>query len=410
MSDHVVCLKGMLESDLFAMYSPSLFQLSTLEPEYKRILGVMQKYYKEYETTGISLDELRTAFRLEYPAIKDHEIYDAIFDQIERLHIDNTELLHTALKRVEERHYIDLILAEGANYANGASKEGMERVAALVDKWREADADIGVEDPDECTATVHEILSEIAKDGLRWPLKGLHELTGPVYPGTLGHIFARPETGKTALCVHLLNFFAVQLHQQGIEEPVLYLTNEEDPARTKIRGYSSILNMPVKSFGDLTPEDLLSKVTKKGGHLVKYVGGANTLADVQKKIVHHKPRVVIVDQGPKVSVNGDYPQHQARQMVYQTFRQWATKYHLIFISIGQADSAAENKKFLTYQHIDGSKVGIPGECDYIIGIGKSEKDSDLTRRYFTVSKNKLGGELGRFTTRLDVFRNRYLMV
>jgi KaiC/GvpD/RAD55 family RecA-like ATPase len=300
-------------------------------------------------------------------------------------------------------------------YLNGESKEGISSLLPLIEQYQSLVNDVGKENPDECSLSLREIMAGIKKDGLSWPLKGLNDMIGPVYPGTLGHILARPETGKTAFCVACSAWFAYQLKDTG--DKVLFLSNEEGVDRSRSRAYASLIGIPVETLLADESNAFEEVYLKKGGKNIHFIGEVNTIAKVEQNIIRYKPRVVFIDQGPKVTVPGDRSQVEARQTVYNIYRHLATKYKLIMISVGQADNAAENKKWLTYAHIDGSKVGIPGECDYIIGIGR-DAEEEVTAdnpnpqyyRYFTISKNKLGVKLGRITTRLDPYKNRYIQV
>lgn len=383
-----------------------LLEFDSLEREHKQILQAIRSYYEQFPSAEhISVDELQVFFHQLNPAIKDSAIYDLLFDEIRRMEISNEALLDTALQTVADRHFATRAMSHLIKFVNGESPSGMEAVAPLLDEYRSLIATVGQKNPDESTKPLHQIMEEIRRDGLPWGIPFLNESIGPVYPGTLGHILARPETGKTAFCVASAAWFAYQL--RGTEDKVLYLSNEENVDRTRSRIYASLLGQPVDTLITMSREDLERVFATKGGKNLHVVGQVTTIAKVEANIVMYKPRVVYVDQGPKVVIPGNFSSVEARQILYNRYRDLANRYHLIFITVGQADAAAENKKWLSYNHIDGSKVGIPGECDYIIGIGRDENDTNEDYRYFNISKNKLGFKLRRYTGRIDIKTNRY---
>jgi len=384
-----------------------LLEFDSLEREHKQILQAIKGYYEQFPGhEAITPDELQIFFHQENPVIKDTGVYDILFDQIRSINIDNSALLDTALKRVTDFHYSTKAMGELVKFLNAGGKAGIETILPLIDEYRSVVSAVGEENPDECITPLRQIIEDIKRDGLDWSLDFLNSAIGPVYPGTLGHILARPEVGKTAFCVSQASFFAYQLRKTN--EKVLFLSNEEGVNRTRARAYASLIGLPVDTLLQDKEDQYEQLYLEKGGKNLVFVGEVGTLAKVEQNIARYKPRVVIVDQGPKVSLPGNYSSVEARQLVYNAYRTMASRNRLVFITVGQADSAAENKKWLTYNHIDGSKVGIPGECDYIIGIGRSEEKED--HRYFCISKNKLGIKLGRYPAKIDPLKNRYIQI
>jgi hypothetical protein len=58
--------------------------------------------------------------------------------------------------------------------------------------------------------------------------------------------------------------------------------------------------------------------------------------------------------------------------------------------------------------LDGSRTGKAGEADVIIGIGKTgTSEEENTTRHICISKNKLNGWHGMFTSHIDVQRGVY---
>ena len=386
-----------------------LFELDNLEREHKAILHTVKKYYDKYQDrNSISIDELRVFFFHENPAIKDKSIYNVLFDQIATLDISNNDVISMALDHVAEYHVSSKAMAMLAAYLSGDSKHGISTLMPMIEEYQSLVVGVGDENPDECTDDLHDIMAEIQREGLNWRLSFLNEAIGPVYPGTLGHVLARPETGKTAFCIDVAAYWAWQLRET--DESVLYLSNEENVKRTRARAYASLLGVPVPTLLTKSVDGVRERFNKLGGKNLRFVNQVTSIDKVEQNIIRYRPKVVIVDQGPKVSIPGNYSSVEVRQIIYNKYRNYADKYNNIFLSVGQADAKAENKKWLTYNHADGSKVGIPGECDYIIGVGRDENDMNPDYRYFCLSKNKLGSTLGKWTARIETAVSRYQTV
>ena len=78
------------------------------------------------------------------------------------------------------------------------------------------------------------------------------------------------------------------------------------------------------------------------------------------------------------------------------------------VAMAQADGTTNQKKWINLNNIHNSKVDIPGELDFAIGIGASDKEGEEDVRFFHVCKNKLHeGEKGKFTALFEYDKCRY---
>ena len=90
------------------------------------------------------------------------------------------------------------------------------------------------------------------------------------------------------------------------------------------------------------------------------------------------------------------------------FREVCKRHNVFGIGISQASADAEGRTHVTYAMMENSKTGKAAEADLIIGIGKSDvADSSDTRRYLTISKNKLTGFHGNIPVNLESTTSRY---
>ena len=111
---------------------------------------------------------------------------------------------------------------------------------------------------------------------------------------------------------------------------------------------------------------------------------------------------------------------QRLQRIAFKARHIATKYAPV-IGLIWADTSAEPRQddkgnevgqWIGQHQMDGSKTGIPGEADTIIGIGQTTRPSDKMLRFINIPKNKSlackdeSKRHHRFVMRLDVPRSR----
>ena len=281
----------------------------------------------------------------------------------------------------------------------------MDRFGERIDKYHELVGNIENAESRVCTLTFEELIEADQSMGYNWRLDRLNEIIGPVKPGSLGHIFAQSEVGKSSMALAEATHFANQM--RGTEDFVLFLGNEEGMKRLKLRMHIALIGQPIQWMlraNKKTPGIINEIYDKAGGNNIKAIEGVNHISDVEMLINIWKPKICFIDQGTKVSVGGGdkLKSHEKLQVAYNTYRGLATKYDMCIITTGQADSASEHKKWLTLQNMSESKVGIPGELDFAIGITPSREDGMERVRYINVCKNKLSGRLGKAQTYLDI--------
>lgn len=390
-------LRSMMDYDLYNKYSPVLFGLEGKEPEYTELLNTIKEYYSKYrEHKSISIDELRLFHEYLNPVAKDRSTINTLLDKIASIEISNIVLLTDNLNKVAEEHALNLI-----GQTCFAKKEGIAAVELLIVKHKSLVAKIQDSESEVCNLTLPELLLRDKATGLSWRMQFLQRTIGPLKPGTLGHIFARPETGKTSLGLSEATFFVRQL--MGTPDVVLYLSNEEPIERLKLRAHTAMLASPVAVLNDRAMEGK-EYWEAHNGNALKMIGDVTQLEQVEKHIHTFTPKVVFIDQGAKVSLPG-FPggENEPRklQQLYQRYRELAKTYNTVIITLGQADINAEHKRWLTLGNLDSSKVGIPGELDFAIGIGMTIEEGMGQVRFINVCKNKIRGLLDKTEVQFD---------
>ena len=258
----------------------------------------------------------------------------------------------------------------------------------------------------DCDISFAEAMDYRASDsGIKWPLDILNKCLGGVAP-SLGLVIARPDTGKTSFILNCLAYFAHQL--KGTNEQLLYCGNEEGIIGLKARCGVSLLGVDtewaeqnVKAFGQ--------QVEAKNGNCIRFHGGVNNTRDVETLIKRYNPVVVVADQIAKFHIPGNKVEGPAGlALTYQWFREVGQLYSTMVMGVAQADIKGDNQQWLTMANVNASKTDVPGELDWLIGIGSLNEPGMERVRFVNIGKNKLKyGRKGRDQVAFNPEKCRY---
>jgi replicative DNA helicase len=267
--------------------------------------------------------------------------------------------------------------------------EGRISVDKLDDEITKRDTILeAVEEVDWVSTDLDELLKEEElTEGLHWRLRCLNQSLGTLRKGNFGHIFARVETGKTAMWVSEVTYMA-----QQVERPILIFFNEEGGRDIVFRMYNAVTGM---SYMELTNNPKVAKKIwdDKIGDKIKFI---DQPAQVEKKrmekvIEEIQPSLIIIDNMDKVKgFTGDRKDLLLHE-IYKWGREIAKTYCPV-ISVGQADNSGHNTMVLDESQMADSKTAKPSELDFIIGIGRTDKEGYENIRYISIPKNKLRGD------------------
>ncbi|MHC4640088.1 MAG: AAA family ATPase [Planctomycetota bacterium] len=390
MQESIGVLKAMLNYGTFLKYGTILRKIPNLEKEMKSIIAAITKFYEKYGEDRISIDSLQTFYNYLNPQQQNPDMLELTFSSMRNLDVSDA-LLGDLLNQIVERHIVTEIVTTGTDLINATIPTCIDDLRAKIDEYDQITGLVDDVDADICDLDIDELFTEENLDGLPFRMRWMKDTFGPLKSGTLGHIFARPDAGKTSMALFLLTLFAKYLSE---ERPGLYLNNEEGIDRIKQRAMCSLIDRPEAWIYDNRQE------AKKLWHVgmcydnLKFIGSCSDIYRVEKHIKKFNPRVVIIDQGPKVNTPGKEEGVARLQKLYNLYRTMATDHDCSIITLGQADTNASNRKFLTLNNLDSSKVAIPGELDWAIGIGRVEESGYENVRYLNVCKNKLSGRYG----------------
>lgn len=221
--------------------------------------------------------------------------------------------------------------------------------------------------------------------------------------GNLGILFARPEVGKTTFCAFLCaNYLR---HKQK----VVYWANEEPAEKIKLRIIQSYFERTRQQMSEERHELEGRYAEEIEPYLTVMDSVGTSMEELNDYAQLNEPDVMFCDQLDKFRIGGEFNRGDERlKEIYVTAREIAKRNKLLLWSVSQASFEAHDRQFIDYSMLDGSRTGKAGEADVIIGIGKTgSSEEENTARHICISKNKLNGWHGMFTSHIDVHTGVY---
>ena len=406
--EELLILKVLLKKEEYLKYKKYLESIN-LENESKIILDTIGMYFDEYiETEEISLDELKAYFYMKNPLYKSKESFMIIFDNLISLEINNNGLLQHTIKNLIERYFASSIIEDLTQVLSGSKYGVLSGIEHKLSEYHDVVASTNEEESPFIENTLANLLeAEVTSPGIKWRLHCLNKDIGDLRGGSLGHVYARPDTGKTSFIASEVSNFAKQLEE---DEIILWANNEEKGTKVKLRLYCALLNKTKEQIS-ADPEAAEAEFMAADGNKIKiYDSAIITVSDLENLLKKYKVRVLVIDQGDKVKFRGDkeLAEHARLKVVYGIFRELAKEYECDIITAGQASASAEGMMWLTLDMMDNSKTGKPGELDYALGIGFNSDEGKEAMRFIHAAKNKMkDGVHGKHFVVFDPLRARY---
>lgn len=285
--------------------------------------------------------------------------------------------------------------------------DAMAKLKTLIERTSEDYLPDDFGDP--TTDDLHELLAQ-ASDESRWKFN-INQLSRQVYgvgPSEFMIIFARPETGKSALAVSLCaapDGFC----QQGAK--VLYIGNEEATRRTKLRAIQSFTGMTTSEI-QANPDIASSRYLAIRDRLIMKDAQEWDMNMLDGYVARIKPDILVIDQLDKVNISGQFGgTHEKLREIYRQARELAKRHECVIIAVSQASAEAEGRVRLDFSMMENSRTGKAAEADLICGVGKSSGEDDDgpdPTRFLQISKNKLSGWHGQIICNLQADITRYV--
>lgn len=387
--------KLMLKKENLDKYGDIVYNIKTDIDIYK-ILITINKYYEEYkEHKYISIDELEYYFYTQYPSQRSNASVQEIFNRLRTLEISDSLAADIVLKYLEKDVATE-ILQLLSPVINGDGNHVIAQLPEMIDRFRQRAKLVEEEQSPFVEDDIEALMDLIDKrGGLQWGLTHLNQNIRSLPGLTLGHVFARVETGKTTFVASQITSFVSQLNSN---QSVLWVCNEENGRFVKLRTYQSLLNMTNEEIFDWISAhgktSLMDRFYESGGSKIRIHYDPNTSIESIRNLLDRQdePRVLVVDIADHVSFRGDSDLAGPAKLgdLYRRFRNLAAVYGVDILTVGQASAECDGRKVLHMDHMHNSKTDKPGALDYAIGIGRTYNEEESERRWLTICKNKIG--------------------
>jgi len=290
------------------------------------------------------------------------------------------ESLEKLIKTLCERSWAHTLALLSIEVSEG--KKDASELSEHYDKLAGILASNSLED-EFVTDDIQELWDSVRRDGgYQWRLPWLNETIGGLRKGDFGFVFARTNTGKTTfLCSEVSKFL------DQVDRPILWMNNEEAGARIKFRLLQAYFGIDSKTLESDLQGWMKKFLTNTQGRFKLYDTGAMHKRDVERLVKSVSPSMLIIDNIDKVHGFKADRQDLMLGQIYIWAREIAKDYCPI-IGVSQANSNAENKKWLTHLDIDSAHTSKSAQGDFILGIGMTYDVGCEDIRYLRQVKNK----------------------
>jgi hypothetical protein len=384
MNDYLVILKVLLKAEHRSKYlsSINLNYLKENHPLVYKFFLVLQSLPLNQD---ISLDEFQLAFYGAYPQAKRSDCGE-LFTQLQNI-LSDGNLVLSVIQRIAVREHAVALASTSLAFSEGhQSLDDLEKRFADIRKLG-SELEPALQDEEFVSDDIEAIhQQDNLTPGLLWPLRSLNEVLGPLRKGDFGFLFARPETGKTTFLTHSVTHMAKQA-----ATPLVWFNNEEKGTKVMKRCYQALFGLPQATILSNLPhykkkwdEEIKGKILIKDEAKI-------TKKQVEDVCRRHTPSLIIFDQIDKIEGFDGERYDLKMKAIYQWARELAKIYGPV-IAVCQAGGTGENKKWLQMTDVDSSHTAKQGEADWMLGIGKIDKEGLEEVRYLSVPKNKLDGD------------------
>ena len=404
--NNLILIKILLNKSMYLKYR-NFIKIDTLSGELKIVIKLLDFIYKNNlynNNTEINKDFLIALLEEQYNKLKNKDTIKETINNIYNIKTTIEEENIILLNNLKN-YYLEKIIAESINLLNTNTVE-IDILDKYLLEYKNYQRLFIAENNDLLVNCDIDTLLEIENDsyGYDWFCEELIEVLGKIKGGDLGLVVAVVNAGKTAFILTV----AMALLKQGAK--VLHLNNEERGSKIKLRALENYLDMnkfEIYKNKELA-QDVINNVFKNSYFL--YDIPSVSIQDIKLLVRKHNPDVLIIDQAWKIKVSKQDRSDLTLTEIFRSLREIAKEYNIHILGTTQADSEAYDKEYLKMHNLFGSKVGVQGEMDYIIGIGK--KNTDVSKdnwRYITFPKNKLtGNESNKVILFLDKSKSKYV--
>lgn len=286
----------------------------------------------------------------------------------------------------------------GMELASAITGQDHKKAAKLLKQYNELQAtdQLGKKAQWEDAVSWDE-LDSVVGDGNRIPIypKLLNErCQGGALPGDHIIVFGRPEVGKSTFTINMTAGF---LHTG---QRVLYIGNEDNINKLKRRMRGRLTRWTREQIAaDPAGANKLAaeRETSKGGALYMRHLHRGKIGDLERAVEEFEPTVLVLDQIRNLSAGGEDKMTQKLETVAIEVRNLLATYHLVGVSVTQANDRTERHGqepplWLGMADVDSSRTGLPAQADLMVGIGANAEMMARNQRAISLPKNKLSDE------------------
>lgn len=232
------------------------------------------------------------------------------------------------------------------------------------------------------------------------PTQFLMEATdGGALPGHQILVYARPETGKSALAIAFAKCFAYQ----GL--PGIYFGNEDPIQSIILRAQCAISGMTKEQLRQ-HPKDAQALLEANGWGNIRFIPlHPGSPEQVRKYVKMYGAKWFVSDQMRNYITKADTRVNQL-ETAATALRNIAGQEGAVSVALTQAGDSAERKLVLDMGDVDFSNTGIPSQMDLMVGMGVNEDFESKGYRMLSLPKNKLGGKHVHGAIRLNPFTSQ----
>ncbi len=401
------------DRDVFEKNHRLFVGLPNLEKEIKLILLLIQQYYDAYpEHKYIGPIELQNFYDLQYPNSRDkidyHEMALAMHEAKVSTSITK-DLMEQGIEMAFAQQIVTKLLPVMQGNKFGVLSTIKENIEAFHAHLRHPPRETSLVESSSLSPS--ELVHSAANpEGPPWAVHTLNMIIGPAQLKTLGTFFGFVDSGKTSFILSNLVSFANYYKESS--EMVCFAGNEEASRRVHERLLGSFFSKNKEELQGEDQQQLDADAMAAGFNRIKVFDQIGHITQIRKILDDWGPKVLIVDQGSKVMHDVKCKETDTIRVLYNFYRDLSVEYDCCVITIEQGVGESENRQWLKLSDIYNSRVGLQGELDYAVGIGKViELKGRENIRYFHISKNKLlNGDKAKFAMTFDHERCLWKMI
>lgn len=352
------------------------------------VQNISDYYDKDPEAESVDPELLFSKVKRSLSNPKHVDLFKKIIDNIKNVSTPNVVEEFISLKKRNVGLKLAAALSDGTD---------QDRIDSLFEEYNrfsiqeEADSDETYQGAD-----VSSIIKDMQPDNLIkiLPRELNRRIDGGAQKGNHILIVARPDEGKTMTAINMIRGFV----KQGLK--VAYCGNEDPIKQIMVRSVGCLANMgKFDIYKD--PKKAQEVAVGEGYNNIIFKSlSPGTFREIHQVVDKYSPDVVVIDQLRNMHVGTDNMVERLERAAIQA-RNLAKSKQVLVVSVTQAGDSASGKPVLTMSDVDSSKTGLPGQIDLMIGVGSTQEQKDNGMRTISLGKNKLSGDHGYFSVRVN---------